>query len=106
MLQRSAYSFRRQGSSGHIWKTQIETFEPQDLIESANASNARENVPLQIHEQKDNKMQRLQSKKIVHSNSSPLSPVSSSSSSSEFGNKVRRSCFCTIFGLCGGSSKS
>ncbi|QCD92540.1 hypothetical protein DEO72_LG5g607 [Vigna unguiculata] len=100
-LQRSSFSFRRQGSSGKIWQDQIQF---EDAKGNGNAAagaalknkmknnNKEANVP-QIEEAIAGRTFHENDEGDAHSNTSP-------SSLSKSQNKVHGSFFSSICGLC------
>ncbi|KAK7271728.1 hypothetical protein RJT34_27864 [Clitoria ternatea] len=89
-LQRSSFSFRRQGSSGRIWQDQMQFMEPKNKTSSSrkNDNYIKEENVSQIEE---NSMGRR-----LHDNE--VAPPIDSSSKTE--HKVLRSFFSSIFGRC------
>lgn len=102
-LQRSSFSFRRQGSSGRIWHDQIQFMEPK-----ANGNHSSTTSPLGKNKHKEENVSHMEGNNIMrrrlhgnndqgatHSNS-PLSP----SPSSRTQNKINRGFCSSIFGRC------
>lgn len=93
-LQRSSFSFRRQGSSGRIWQSQNSFAE----------SNARNSVSTEISKMetfwKEENEAPSQRKTLKNDQISDSSPQRKMSSSSKSENKAQRNVLSSIFGPC------
>ncbi|KAG6659396.1 hypothetical protein I3843_03G028000 [Carya illinoinensis] len=99
-LQRSNVSFRRQGSSGHIWDDRLfGVLEPRAGNKSS-ATDKREAENRQRYDRsKEDKRFLFHSTEIAYNSDSPTS-----SSNSKRQNKVQSCCCCSLLGRCMGSS--
>ncbi|KAF5479512.1 hypothetical protein F2P56_000324 [Juglans regia] len=99
-LQRSNVSFRRQGSSGHIWDDRLfGVLEPRAGNKSATDKGEAENLQ-RYDRSKEDKRFLFHSTEIAYNSDSPAS----SSNSTKRQNKVRSCSCCSLFGRCIGSS--
>ncbi|KAK7381330.1 hypothetical protein VNO78_33951 [Psophocarpus tetragonolobus] len=96
-LQRSSFSFRRQGSSGRIWQDQIQFVDPK-----ANAISASGTYSSGKIRKKEENMSQLREENIMGRGSydSIHEHATNSPSSSKSDNKVHRGFFSSIFGRC------
>ncbi|KAI4347639.1 hypothetical protein L6164_008433 [Bauhinia variegata] len=96
MLQRSSYSFRRQGSSGRTWTNHISSVEYKGNVMPVTAASAGKDVRREENVSKitRNKQEMVQNDQVSHSQSL----IRSSTSKSE--NKVQRGFLSSIFGPC------